>query len=1046
MSAREITAPDDLGELDEPAEEVAVVGMAGRFPGAANLAELWENLRDGVDAISFFSDAELAASGVDPTLLAHPRYVRARGVLAGEDLFDAPLFGFTPREAAITDPQQRIFLECSYEALEEAGIDSSTYPGRIGVYAGSTLSTYLLGQILALPPVQQTEIWQAILANDRDTLAVRLSYKLNLRGPSVAVQSACSTSLVAVHMARQSLLDYECDVALAGGISIRNPQRVGYLFEEDGILSPDGHCRPFDADARGTVFSSGAGVVVLKRLSDALADGDTVRAVLKGSAVNNDGSSKIGFTAPSVEGQAEVILRAMALAGVHPEAIGYVETHGTGTQLGDPIEVAALTRAFRASTSKSGFCPIGSIKSNLGHCDSASGVAGLIKVVLALEHGEIPPSLHFERPNPRIDFAASPFYVNDRLRPWGAGRPRLAGVSSFGIGGTNAHVVVAEAPRPREATAGRPWQLLVLSAHTETALAAARGRLVEHLRQTPEQDLADVAFTLGAGRRSQPRRQALVASSREDALAAGADRLLFGRPLDCTPSVAFLFPGLSGEPGGVGRELYRVEPVFRLAIDRAAEVLGPLLGEDLRHLLWPSSESTGEEETGGESRPLRENAAAMPALFLPALFALETALARLWLSWGIRPQAMIGHSLGEFVAAHLAGVFSLEDTLALVAARGRLMQETAEGAMAALPLAESEVVPRLGSELSLAAVNGPTQCVVSGPVAAIETLIADLAASGVEARRLPAAHAFHSAQMEPLIEPFTRLASRVALHPPQIPYLSNVTGTWVTAGEATDPAYWAQHLRRTVRFADGLAALSEAPGRVLLEVGPGRTLSRLARRQTLAAGQEPLALATFETLRESLRGENGGPAQPELAALLTTAGRLWIAGVPIDWTGLHGGERRRRVPLPTYPFDRQRHWVALSAVGPARTVAGMPATEAMEPASGAPTEPQSVSEEAAADLGDDPILNRIAAVWREALGVRSIGRGALFFELGGDSLTALQVMGRLRELFPVDLPVRMLFENPSLDRLSRAVEEALVAKLEELPEEEAERLAASYLG
>ncbi len=1033
MSVREAGEAFDTADSDEPVEEVAVIGMAGRFPGAANLQELWANLRDGIETISFFGPAELAAAGVDPALLAHPRYVAARGVLAGEDLFDAGFFGFSPREAAITDPQQRIFLECAVEALEEAAVDSSTFPGRIGVYAGSTLSTYLLAQIVALPPVQQNEFWQLALANDRDTLAMRLSYKLNLRGPSVAVQSACSTSLVAVHMARQSLLDYECDIALAGGVSIRSPQRVGYLFEEDGILSPDGHCRPFDAAARGTVFSSGAGVVVLKRLSDAVADGDSIRAVLKGSAVNNDGALKVGFTAPSVDGQTEVILRALALAGVHPEAIGYVEAHGTGTSLGDPIEIAALTRAFRASTARRCFCPIGSIKGNLGHTDSASGVAGLIKTVLALEHRQIPPSLHFERPNPRIDFAASPFYVNDRLRPWEGDSPRLAGVSSFGVGGTNAHVLVEEAPPPRQAAiAGRPWQLLVLSAQTETALAAAGSRLADHLSDAPGQELADVAYTLGAGRRAHGWRQALVASSREEARAAlaGGDRLLAGRPLDCTPAVAFLFPGQAGEPTALGRELYRTEPVFRLAVDRSAEILQPHLGEDLRQLLWPPG---GDREAPPGEHPLRDTAAAQPALF-----TLETALARLWISWGVRPQAMLGHSLGEIVAAHLAGVLSLDGALELVAARGRLMQGLPEGAMAALPLAESEVVPRLGSELSLAAVNGPAQCVVSGPVAAVEALIAELAASGVEGRRLPTSRAFHSRHMEALIEPFTRLVRGIALSPPQIPYLSNVTGGWATAEEATDPAYWAQHLRRTVRFTDGLAALVALPGRVLLEVGPGRVLTRLARRLPPAEGRQTLAFASFEPGHLDTGHGEGGLDRPEPADLLATAGRLWMAGAAIDWPALHG-ERRRRVPLPTYPFERQRHWVDLAASGPRTAAPGVPA--ATEPA-----QPAAPAEMTAEDLGDEPILNRIAAIWRETLGVQVVRRGDRFFDLGGDSLIALQVMSRLREHFPVDLPVRMLFESPTLSGLSAAIEEALVARLVELPEDEAERLAASYLG
>jgi len=880
-------------EPDEPGEEVAVVGMAGRFPGAADLAELWQNLRNGVESISFFGDAELLAAGVSPVLLANPRYVRARGVLPGVELFDAPLFGFSPREATITDPQHRVFLECAWEALEQAGVDPESFPGRIGVYAGSIISTYLLFHLFPRVGADDDAGWQMMVANDKDALATRVSYKLNLRGPSVSVQTSCSTSLVAVHMARQALLDYECDLALAGGVSIRSPQTIGYLYQEAGIHSPDGHCRAFDAEARGTVFSSGTGIVVLKRLSDARADGDTVRAVLKGSAINNDGALKVGFTAPSVDGQAEVVARALAAAGVDPETVSYVEAHGTGTPLGDPIEMAALTRAFRTGTAKRGFCAVGSIKTNLGHLDSASGIAGLIKTVLALEHREIPPSLHFTRPNPQIDFAGSPFFVNDRLRPWEAGDgPRRAGVSSFGIGGTNAHVVVEEAPAAAETSPSRPWQLLVLSARTETALAASASRLAEHLRLHPEQDLADVAFTLQVGRRALPWRKAWVCRGHDEAITGMVDPAhLSDVRREGSPVVAFLFPGQGSQRPGMGHETYLAEPLFRREVDRAAEILRPHLGLDLRELLFPV-EAKREEAARRLDRT---------AITQPALFVVEAALARLWMSWGVRPQAMLGHSVGEYVAAHLAGVLSLEDALKLVAARGRLIEDLPGGAMMAVPLPEGEVAPLLGTELSLAAVNGPSQCVVSGSEAAIEELRLTLAGRGLDGRRLTTSHAFHSRQMEALAEPFARHLRQVTLKPPEIPYLSNVTGRWVTAEEATDPAYWVRHLRGTVRFADGLAGLLAEPDRVLLEVGPGHALTRLARRR--AELSDRLAVASLD-LKPS-----AGAEQPEPAALLAALGRLWMAGVPVDWPGFYAGERRRRVPLPSYPFERRRYWV-----------------------------------------------------------------------------------------------------------------------------------------
>jgi len=982
-----VSEPQDLDSLgDEPLEEVAVVGMAGRFPGAPDLETFWRNLRDGVESISRFSDEEMLAAGVEPEVLANPRYVRARGVIAGAKLFDAPFFGLSPREAAITDPQQRVFLECAWEALEQAGIDPETHAGRIAVYAGQTFSTYLVVNLLSHGP-SPDESWQMVMGNDKDTLATRVSYKLDLRGPSLSVGTACSTSLVTVHMARQALLDYECDVALAGGVAIRSPQATGYLFQEEGILSPDGHCRAFDAQGRGTVFSSGAGIVVLKRLSDALADGDTVRAVLKGSALNNDGANKIGFTAPSVEGQAEVIARALALAGVDPGTVGYVETHGTATPLGDPIEIAGLTRAFRAAgASRRGFCALGSVKSNIGHTDSAAGVAGLIKTVLALEHREIPPSLWIERPNPQIDFAASPFFVNDRLRPWEGGEtPRRAGVSSFGIGGTNAHVVVEEAPElPGTSPAARPWQLLVLSAKTRSALESATGRLAAHLGGN-EQELADVAFTLQVGRRALPWRRAVVCRDREDAVEAlsGRDRLLDGTPRDGSASVAFLFPGQGSQRAGMGQELYLAEPLFRREVDQMATLLRPHLGgEDVRELIF--------EAAGRLDRT---------SITQPALFVIEMALARLWMSWGLQPQALLGHSVGEYVAAHLSGTLSLEDALALVAARGRLVEELPGGAMLAVPLAEEDVLPLLGT-LSLAAVNGPAQCVVSGPEEAVEALRTELEARGVEGRRLATSHAFHSRQMEPVLEAFTKLVRGVALNPPEIPWISNVTGRWITAEEATDPLYWVRHLRETVRFADGLEALLAEPGRVLLEVGPGRTLTRLARKGHADRVAVP-----------SLPAEEGGT---EPAGVLAALGTLWAAGLAVDWKAFHDGERRRRVPLPTYPFERRRHWIE-----PARTAArhGLVFVE---------DKPEGPAVESGEDLAssDDPVVAGIARVWKEVLGVGRVGPHDRFFDLGGDSLIALRVVARLRQDLAVELPVRSLFEKATVPALRDVVEAA----------------------
>ena len=862
--------------------EIAIVGLSLRFPGARNAGEFWQNLRDGVESISFFSAEELLAAGEDRATIQRPNFVGAYGALEGVEYFDAAFFGCTPKEATMMDPQHRLFLECAWEALEHAGHAPETYRGSIGVFAGAGINTYV-SNLFGNPEFAGTvDMYQASIANDRDFLATRVSYKLNLKGPSVVVQSACSTSLVAIHFACQSLLSGACDMALAGGVTISARQKRGYLYQEGGIMSPDGHCRAFDAEARGTVGGSGVGVVVLKRLEDALADGDAMHAIIKGSAINNDGSLKVGYTAPSIDGQSEVIRTAQAIAGVGPESITYVETHGTGTEIGDPIEVAALTEAFKGSTTP---CAIGAVKSNLGHLDAAAGVAGLIKTALALEHKTIPPSLHFKEPNPRINFVAGPFHVSTRCADWNtSAAPRRAGLSSFGIGGTNAHAILEEAPEPRPSGPSRAKQLLLLSARTPAALDAMTANLTRFLEEHPEVDLADVAFTLKAGRKTFKHRRMLVCSSRDEALKA-RDRALTSEASDAgSAAVVFMFPGQGAQHVNMGRELYETERIFRERFDECAELLLPHLGEDLRHIIYAPSSATKDAEERLKQTVVTQ----------PALFAVEYSLAQLWLSWGVRPEAMIGHSIGEYVAACLAGVFSLQDAVKLVAARGRLMQSLPAGAMMAVPLPESEVQPLLGSALSLAVVNTPSSCVVSGPGAAIADLEHRLNERGVEGRRLVVSHAFHSAMTEPILKSFTASVAGVSLQPPRFPYVSNVTGTWVTAEQATDPHYWTMHLRQTVRFSAGLSQLVSEPSRVLLEVGPGRSLSGFVKLH-------PQAVATTVST---------------LPDLLEAAGRLWLAGVKIDWSAFYADEQRRRVHLPTYPFERQRYWIDRRAPQP----------------------------------------------------------------------------------------------------------------------------------
>ncbi|HVF55294.1 MAG TPA: SDR family oxidoreductase [Pyrinomonadaceae bacterium] len=887
-----------MSNADKFSYDVAVVGMAGQFPGAKTVEELWRNVRDGVESITFFSDEELLGAGVEPAQLGDANYVKAGAVLEDVEHFDASFFGYTPREAEMMDPQHRLFLESAWQALESAGYHAERYKGRIGMFAGESVNSYLLHNLMSQRELIETVgHFQTLMGNDRDHLTTGAAYKLNLKGPCVSVQTACSTSLVAVHMACQSLLNRECDMALAGGVSVSVPHAQGAMYQEGGIVSPDGHCRAFDARAAGTVKGSGVGIVVLKRLEDALADGDSIEAVIKGSAINNDGSLKVGYTAPSVEGQASVVEEALAVAAVEPETISYIETHGTGTALGDPIEIAALAQAFGAATEAKNFCAIGSLKTNIGHLDAAAGVAGLIKAVLALKHKQIPPSLHFTEPNPNIDFARTPFYVNTKLGAWEThGLPRRAGVSSFGIGGTNAHVILEEAPPVEPEGASRTHQLLTLSAKTETALDRMTADLAAYLRAHAEVNLADVAYTLKTGRKDFSHRRALVCLDTADALSAleqtDAGRIHTNVQLRDAGAVAFMFPGQGAQHVEMARDLYEGEPAFREEVDHCAELLRPHLGFDLRGVLYPEAGDAKAAEEASEK--LKQTFVAQPALFV-----VEYALARLWMAWGVRPEAMIGHSIGEFVAACLAGVFTLEEALGLVAARGRLMQGMPAGAMLAVPLSEQDVRQFLSDGLSLAAINGPTLCVVSGETEAVARVEGELAAKGVACRRLHTSHAYHSEMMEPVAGLFAEEVGRIELRAPRIPYVSGLTGKLITEAEATDPLYWSRQLREPVRFAAGIAELLKEPGRILLEVGPGQTLGSLARQQQNGTGGR-LVVSSLPHPHEQ---------KSDAASLLEALGRLWAAGKEIDWTAFYARERRRRVALPTYPFERQRFWI-----------------------------------------------------------------------------------------------------------------------------------------
>ncbi|MBC7690584.1 MAG: amino acid adenylation domain-containing protein [Methylotenera sp.] len=1031
-------------KVQAEADGIAIIGMAGRFPGAETVEALWANLVAARDTVTFFKDEELHGS-IPESLKRDPQYVKARGVLQGVEYFDAAFFGISPREAEILDPQQRIFLETAWQALEDAGHSAEKLNAArqsVGVFAGVHNNSYYPNNLSSQSElIDRVGAFQVMVGNEKDYVATRTAHKMDLRGPAISIHTGCSTSLVAIVQAFQALRSGMCDLAIAGGAAVTVPIQSGHLHQEGGMLSADGHCRPFDEKATGTLFSDGAGAVVLRRLSDALAEGDQIYAVIRGVALNNDGSEKMSFTAPSISGQSEVITRAQGMAKVDPSRISYIEAHGTATPIGDPMEIEALTRAFRRKTSGRQFCAVGSIKSNFGHLTAAAGVAGVIKTALSLKNRILPASLHFTKANSKIDFVSSPFFVNHSTRAWSQeSGTRVAGVSSFGVGGTNAHIVLEEAPARKPSSSSKPQQLLILSAQTPQALERMSGNLISALGglgtaldpASGTSAWADAAFTLQTGRKSFKERRFVVASSAAEASQALQTldvKSVFTRSFHrnlMSSGVAFMFPGQGTQYVGMGKNLYDLEPAYRAAFDQCCEILKPVLGRDLKD--WVFLDTKDPALANEAAAALRST-----EITQPALFALEYSLAQLWLSWGIKPTALIGHSVGEFTAACIAGVFSLEDALGLVALRGQMMKVLPPGGMLSVRLGSAKVLPILvelgdvGSSLSIASINSATLCIVAGPSDSLEKFEAKVTARGVICKSLHTSHAFHSSMMDSIVEPFETRVRAVKLSPPRIPIVSTVTGKWLEEAEALSPTYWANHLRATVNFSEAVQTLWEDPTRVLLEVGPRNTLSVLARQHAKDLKKQ-VAISSLSSSPENFE---------EWSSLLKAVGQLWQSGFELNWEKFHRNEDRRRVSLPTYPFERKKFWIEPAqgkSPGQApsdnekQTLTG----SAQSPIRSKPEVNMSASFETHAPLArKQGLIPQLRAVLEESSGMDlgSMDDRTTFTEMGMDSLFLTQAALELGKKFKVKVTFRQLLEDFSnLDALSGYIDSQLPAE------------------
>ncbi len=980
--------------------DVAIIGMSGRFPGANTIEELWNVLINGRDTIRTFTDEELDTS-IPLSIRNDRNYIKARGIIEKAEEFDASFFGINPKLAELMDPQHRVFLEVSWELLERAGYIPVTYEGTIGVYAGSRTNTYYSNNVLPNKDlIDKVGSMQVTFVNDKDYLSTRVAYALDLKGPAVTVQSASSTSLLAIAQAAEAIRKGHCDMAIAGGVSIICPINSGHLYEDGAMYSRDGHCRPFDADAQGTVFSDGAGALLLKSREQAEKDGDIIFAVIKGVGLSNDGGGKGSFTAPSAEGQAAAICMAINDAGITPMDISYIEAHGTATPLGDPIEMEGLNLAF-GNTDKKQYCAIGSLKSNVGHLATAAGVAGVIKATLSLYNKKIPASINYKTPNPNIDFENSPFKVNTSLRDWTTDKTRIAGVSAFGVGGTNVHIILEEAANAvHESVPKRPVHLITWSAKSESSVDAYGNKLSDYVSGNNNADIDDLAYTLNSFRHQFNFRRFVVAADNSELAEKLADKnqlaLSTKKITEAIQEVTFMFPGQGAQYVNMGKDLYNSESVFKEAMDECAHLLSVEMKENILDVIYPAE--TGEEAT---------NKLKNTRYSQPALFAIGYSLAKLWMSWGVHPSSFIGHSIGEFIAAHFSGVFSLQDALKLIAIRGRLMSDLPGGSMLSVRTSAEKVEPLLPADISLAAVNSPNLCVVAGTYEAINAFSSVLDEKGISNKALHTSHAFHSLMMEPVVAPFKAVVQSIKLNAPVIPIMSTVTGEWLKSEEATDPEYWARHLRSTVLFSNAAKKLIDDNKKAFLEIGPGNVTATLTRQQ--AAGKNLVILSSLEKASET---------QADQYPMLKALGQLWLSGIEPAWTSYYKDEKRKKLyNLPTYAFQKKKYWVDPPLRVPSAAVQDIQPGLNLSFITEAPVltqqTPNQIISEPPVSMRKENLVQKLKDILEDASGIdmQSVTPDMSFIEVGLDSLLLTQISLTLKKQFNVPITFRQLNEE-----------------------------------